>query len=81
MATLTIRNLDDGVKAQLRVEAARHGRSMEEEVRVILQNALASTVATTGFGTRIHQRFASLADKGLALPERSERPRAADLPE
>jgi antitoxin FitA len=42
MATLTIRNLDDNVKAQLRIEAARHGRSMEEKVHVILQHALAS---------------------------------------
>jgi antitoxin FitA len=79
MATLTIRNLDDGVKAQLRVEAARHGRSMEEEVRMILQNALSNSTnstSLTGFGSRIHQRFAGLADKGLALPERTERPRA-----
>jgi plasmid stability protein len=80
MATLTIRNLDDGVKAQLRVEAARHGRSMEEEVRVILQNALAKTTSTTGFGSRIHQRFVSLGDKGLTLPDRTERPRAAKFP-
>ena len=29
MATLTIRNLDESTKAQLRVQAARHGRSME----------------------------------------------------
>jgi antitoxin FitA len=81
MATLTIRNLDDGVKAQLRVEAARHGRSMEEEARVILQNALVRTTTTTGFGSRIHQRFASLADKGLALPDRIERPRGVEFPE
>jgi hypothetical protein len=33
MATLTIRNLDDSTKAQLRLQAARHGRSMEEEAR------------------------------------------------
>ena len=81
MATLTIRNLDDQVKALLRVEAARHGRSMEEEVRVILQNALAGTADVTGFGSRVHQRFASLADEGLTLPERTERPRAAEFPE
>jgi antitoxin FitA len=80
MATLTIRNLDDGVKSQLRVEAARHGRSMEEEVRVILHDALAKSTSTTGFGSRIHQRFANLADKGLNLPDRTERPRAAKLP-
>lgn len=40
MATMTIRNLDDDVKARLRVRAAQHGRSMEEEVRSILRAAL-----------------------------------------
>ena len=37
---MTIRNLDDGLKARLRVRAAQHGRSMEEEVRVLLRQAL-----------------------------------------
>lgn len=41
MATMTIRNLDDEVKARLRVRAAQHGRSMEEEVRSILKAVLA----------------------------------------
>lgn len=40
MATMTIRNLDDEVKARLRVRAAQHGRSMEEEARNILKAAL-----------------------------------------
>ena len=40
MASITIRNLDDRVKAKLRVRAARHGRSMEEEVREILSAAV-----------------------------------------
>ena len=40
MATLTLRNLDEGTKAQLRVQAARHGRSMEEEARTILRAAM-----------------------------------------
>jgi plasmid stability protein len=39
MASLTVRNLDPTVKERLRVRAARHGRSMEEEVRHILQDA------------------------------------------
>lgn len=39
MATLTIRNLDDRVKQALREQAARHGVSMEEEVRRILTGA------------------------------------------
>ncbi|KZC37667.1 MULTISPECIES: FitA-like ribbon-helix-helix domain-containing protein [Rhodanobacter] len=44
MATMTIRNLDDDLKARLRVRAARHGRSMEEEARSILRAALANCV-------------------------------------
>ena len=39
MASITIRNLDDEVKARLRVRAASNGRSMEEEVRLILHDA------------------------------------------
>ena len=41
MGSLTIRNLEDRLKTSLRVRAARHGRSMEEEARVILRGALA----------------------------------------
>jgi len=37
---LTIRNLDEAVKARLRVRAAEHGRSMEEEARHILRRDL-----------------------------------------
>lgn len=40
MASMTIRNLDDSLKAKLRVRAAEHGRSMEEEARVLLRDAL-----------------------------------------
>jgi len=44
MATMTIRNLDDDLKARLRLRAARHGQSMEEEARSILRAALANRV-------------------------------------
>ena len=37
MASILIRNINDDVKARLRVRAAQHGRSMEEEARLILQ--------------------------------------------
>jgi len=39
MASLTIRKLDDALKAELRQRAARNGRSMEDEVRVMLRAA------------------------------------------
>jgi plasmid stability protein len=41
MSTLTIRNLDETVKRRLRARAAENDRSMEEEARVILREALA----------------------------------------
>src|SRR5215813_6036884 len=43
MASLTIRKLDDAVKAYLRLRSAQHGRSVEEEVRVILQGLIEPT--------------------------------------
>lgn len=39
MASLTIRKLDETLKAQLRLRAARNGRSVEDEVRFILRGA------------------------------------------
>ena len=46
MASLTIRKLDDELKAQLRLRAARSGRSVEDEVRVILRDAATARPAT-----------------------------------
>jgi plasmid stability protein len=40
MASITIRRLDDKLKAKLRVRAAEHGRSMEAEAREILKTSL-----------------------------------------
>jgi antitoxin FitA len=40
MASITIRNLDDDLKKRLRVRAAEHGHSMEEEARQILNDGL-----------------------------------------
>ena len=53
MAQLLVRNLDDDVKARLRVLAAEHGRSMEEEVRAILRQAVEDQAASpAASGTR-----------------------------
>lgn len=77
MATLTIRNFDDDLKATLRMQAARHGQSMEEEVRSILRQALTQAPAATGLGTRLADRFAGVAagvaagEADFVLPPRS----------
>jgi antitoxin FitA len=42
MASMTIRDIDDRLKARLRLRAAHHGHSMEEEAREILRTALAA---------------------------------------
>lgn len=77
MAALTIRKLDEATKARLRLSAARHGRSMEAEVRAILQDALPGPPPTGGLGSRIHARFAKLGGVELELPGRDEAPRGA----
>ncbi len=79
-STITVRNLDDIVKARLRLRAAQNGRSMEAEARAILRDALLEPGASEArLGSRIHDRFAGLRGDALDLPARSELPRAADL--
>ena len=48
MASLTIRKLDDAIKAYLRLRSAKHNRSVEEEVRVILREYLEGSPVTSG---------------------------------
>ena len=73
MASLTIRNFDDDLKATLRMQAARHGQSMEEEVRSILRQALTQAPVTTGLGARLADRFAGVAavEADFVVPLRS----------
>ena len=81
MATLTIRDVDEELRAKLRVRAARHGRSMVAEVRAILHDALVRSASPDGLGRRIHQRFAAIGGVEVAPPERIERPRPTKFPE
>ena len=48
MASLTVRQLDEALKKQLRLRAAKHGRSVEDEVRTILRAAAADRAAVLG---------------------------------
>ncbi|MCG6576279.1 plasmid stabilization protein [Pseudomonas sp. AF32] len=81
MASITIRNLDDQVKEQLRIAAAHNGRSMEEEARLILGRALVPISPAGGLGSRIRNRFGKLGGVELELPSRGEKARAVDLSE
>ena len=70
MASITIRNLDDGLKRRLRMRAAENGRSMEEEARDILRRTVGEAPPPKNLGRAIHARFAALGGVELELPAR-----------
>ena len=71
MASLTIRDLDDDLIARLRVRAAAHRRSMEEEVRVILRDSVNGGWATPrDLAKFTRDCFAHLGGVELELPLR-----------
>ena len=76
MSAITVRNVPDEVRRALRVRAARHGRSTEAEIRVILEQAarpegrlkLGSLLASIG------REAGGLTDAEHALFERDRSP-------
>ena len=72
MSSITIRRLDPDLKERLRMRAARHGQSMEAEVRQILQATLTHPEPPVGpdLYERIHARFAAIGGEDLELPPR-----------
>lgn len=82
MAALSIRDLDDSVKEKLRLRAARHGRSMEAEIRLILTAAAAEDERPrTDLFSALTERFGQLGGVDLDVPARTIPPRAADFGE
>ena len=67
MASLSVRRIDDDVYERLRVRAAEHGTSMEEEVRQILRRAVA---APPRLGQLALQCFGPVHGIELELPPR-----------
>ncbi len=71
MPSITIRNLNDELKTRLRVRAAHHGRSMEDEARDILRIALSSESHTSrDLVKSIRRRFTAIGGIELDLPSR-----------
>ena len=79
MASITIRCLEDGLKTKLRVRAAQHGRSMQEEAREILRLGLSTEAAPKGLGTAIREIFEPLGGVELELPPRELARRPPDF--
>jgi antitoxin FitA len=68
VASITIRNLDDSLKSRLRIQAAVHGRSMEDEARDILRSSLnQAPQEPKHLGTAINALFKPFG--GFDLPE------------
>lgn len=74
MASITIRNLDEGLKRRLRVRAAEHGRSMEEEAREIIRSAVGEQAPPRDLANAIRARIAPLGGVELDLPPREAMP-------
>jgi len=67
VAQILVRDIEDDVKERLQRRAARHGRSMEAEVRDILRNVVREEMQPAGeLGTEIAALF---KDIGLRVDE------------
>lgn len=81
MATLTVRGINEDTKARLRLRAARHGRSMEAEVRALIEEAVLPQATPTekGLGTWLHQQLSGIEGLEIPEPDRSEPARYVDF--
>ena len=70
MASITIRNLDDGVKTRLRVRAAGNGRSTEEEARLILRDTVGRKASSPNLASIVRSYFGPSNGVDLELPPR-----------
>lgn len=75
MATLTIRNVPDATQRALKARAAKHNRSMEAEVREILE----SSVHPAGGFIDAWLHAAEQVRGEFELPARAAGPRPVDL--
>ena len=82
MTSITIRNIDEDIKQELLIRASKNGWSLEQEIRSLLQDAIAKHFTfrkqPLSFAERINQRFQDLDADELVFPERQA---ARELPE
>jgi antitoxin FitA len=74
MATIVIRKLEESVKRKLQIRAARNGRSMEAEARLVLSEMVVNEPRPStrgGLGTALQKRFARFGGVELNIPPRT----------
>lgn len=76
MAAIMVRNLDEDVKRRLRMRAARHGRSMEAEVRAILEETVREQ---DNFAEALMETFGGLGGVDLEVPSRTAQARPMEF--
>ena len=74
MASITIRNLNDDLKHRLRIRAAEHGRSMEEEAREIIRTAVGEQAPPRNLAAAIRARIGPLGGVEMDFPPREPMP-------
>ena len=77
MSTITIRKLDERTHARLRGRAAKHGRSVEAEVRAILDATVGLPEDNVLLG--LHASFVEAGGVDLVIPERTDPSRVVDF--
>lgn len=77
MSTLTIRQLNEQTHARLRGRAAKHGRSVEAEVRAILDATV--DLPEENILLALHATFSEVGGLDLELSDRTDPPRPVDL--
>lgn len=70
MGNVMIRDISDDIEQRLRIRAAEHGHSIEEEARAILRAALTEYPPPTNLASAIHARFAPMGGVELEIPFR-----------
>jgi plasmid stability protein len=82
MATMTLRDLDEGTRHALRVRAAQNDRSMEAEIRAILRSAVRPRPAVNWFDrARAAAAGAVFEDDELQTLRGADVPRSAQFGE
>ncbi|MGB9278615.1 MAG: hypothetical protein WCB57_00805 [Pseudonocardiaceae bacterium] len=77
LTAISVRNLDDQVEERLRVRAARHGQSVESEIRAILVEAVREQNDSDSLFETMLDRFGDIGGVELELPPRPHHLRAA----
>ena len=70
MGNVMIRDISDDIEQRLRIRAAEHGHSIEEEALAILREALTEYPPPANLASAIHDRFAPLGGVELRIPSR-----------